>query len=121
MKIKLFILLHIIFVFILAGCATNITDAIRMGDINRVQAIIGKDKTKINQSNNLGDIPLHLATYNDDFEIIKYLVEQGANVNAKGKSNDHARIEKGMTKILIDNSMSYKWVIGRENCGTMSM
>jgi ankyrin repeat protein len=69
---------------LLAGCA-SLDNAIVNGDIDQVKTIIAKDRNKINYTYKFGETPLHKAVYWGHLEIIKYLVSEGAKINAKDK------------------------------------
>jgi serine/threonine-protein phosphatase 6 regulatory ankyrin repeat subunit A len=69
--------------------ASPLHDAVEAGDLEKVKAAIaaGYDVNEIDKSNErsrgYGSTPLHRAAYNDNFEIVKYLVEHGAEVNGR--------------------------------------
>lgn len=57
----------------------------------------------VNEKDNSGFIPLHLAVFwNKNIDVIKYLVSQGADVNANscGKTSLHFAAEKGNIEIV---------------------
>ena len=107
MKISHGILLFMIFVFIFSGCVTTINDAIQNGDLNAVKSIISSDRNKINSRGVYGNSPLHDAAERGELDIVKYLVSQGANVNAKNNCGEiplHSAAESNyieMAKYLV--------------------
>jgi len=47
----------------------------------------GVELPNLNHQDNNGDTPLHLAVKNQNFEIIKFLVEHGADLSIKNEQN----------------------------------
>ncbi|MEW6614019.1 MAG: caspase family protein [Thermodesulfobacteriota bacterium] len=80
-----------IFTFImlvmLAGCAQPLMEAIERDDMNAVKKILdegaGTKKEDINMA-------LHEAAYNGRYEIVKFLLDRGANVNSSYWGNNTA-------------------------------
>lgn len=62
MKNKLYVLSLLIVILLTSGCAVrmSLSDTIKMGDINRVKAIISGDWSKLDQSNDIGRTPIHV-------------------------------------------------------------
>jgi ankyrin repeat protein/uncharacterized caspase-like protein len=81
MKIKK-ILLSVVLILIFSRCATTVEHAIRNNDLDSLMAIISKDKSKINTRHGLGITPLHYAVSTNRLAIVKYLVSQGAEIEA---------------------------------------
>jgi ankyrin repeat protein len=63
--------------------AGPIHDAARKGDVKKVQALLAADPKLVNDKDNQGDTPLHLAALHGQLEVAKVLIDAGANVNAK--------------------------------------
>jgi ankyrin repeat protein len=64
--------------------AREIQAAIEGGDAERVAALIGSDKDRLNMSTRLFGTWLHVAASLGQLEIVKRLVNLGADVNALG-------------------------------------
>ena len=64
--------------------AAEIHDAIESGEPAKVTVLIQKDPDLLRAKNAEGDQPLHLAAKQGDDEMIRLLLEAGADANAKG-------------------------------------
>jgi ankyrin repeat protein len=62
----------------------EIQAAIEGGDVAKVEALIGSDKDRLNMSTRLFGTWLHVAASLGQLEIVKRLVDMGADVNAVG-------------------------------------
>ena len=71
----------------------SIPQAIENGDLDTFSTLVGKDESLRNGPNTFGSW-LHLASYEGHLSIVKYLVENGADVNLCGNTADSAPIEK---------------------------
>jgi ankyrin repeat protein len=79
------------------------------GDLARVNDLIER-KYPLNRFDDLGQTPLHYAVQNNRLEVVKRLIEAGANVNAHDERvigntplSDYAReCTYEMAKVLID-------------------
>jgi ankyrin repeat protein len=60
-------------------------DTIRQGDLNRVVALIEADRERLHMTTVFGTW-LHFAASHGKLEIVKYLVSQGLDVNARSES-----------------------------------
>jgi hypothetical protein len=60
-------------------------DTIRQGDLNRVVALIEADRERLHMTTVFGAW-LHFAAIHGKLEIVKYLVEQGLDVNTRSES-----------------------------------
>ncbi|KAK7093850.1 E3 ubiquitin-protein ligase MIB2-like [Littorina saxatilis] len=65
--------------------------AAEQGDLNKVKAFVSKNKAKVN-TRVKGNAVLHVASYHGHRDIVKYLLDNGAEVNAKD--------EDGLTPLL---------------------
>lgn len=66
-------------------------DAFLRGDMAGMKTALANGATKVNIKNDRGSTPLHTAVSSDDFELVKKLVELGADVNARTSGNPRAR------------------------------
>src|ERR1035438_236608 len=60
-----------------------IHDAARKGDVKKIQALLQGDPKLVNDKDNLGDTPLHVAALHGQLTVVQALLDAGANVNAK--------------------------------------
>jgi ankyrin repeat protein len=72
--------------------ADPIHDAARKGDVKKVQALLQEDPKLVNEKDNLGDTPLHVAALHGQLEVAQALIAAGADVNAK---NNYAPFAPG--------------------------
>jgi ankyrin repeat protein len=68
------------------GTDAEIHQAVIAGDLNKVRALIDSDSTLLELKNNHGETPLMLACKTRQVAIANFLIEKGANVNAKTAS-----------------------------------
>jgi ankyrin repeat protein len=61
---------------------SSIHDAVRAGDLNTVKILVAQDQSCINQQDNQSFTPVYIAAQFGHVEVVKYLHEQGANINA---------------------------------------
>lgn len=64
--------------------ATEFHRSVYFGDLINVQNLSKKNEALINQEDDNGFKPLHLATGETQVDIVKFLISAGADVNAKG-------------------------------------
>lgn len=101
-----------VFLFSLGACAVtenNSIETTKSGETAFVQLSI-EDDADVNRRDKTGQTPLHHACYSGQFEIVKHLVENGANVNIEVPERLltplHAATMNGDIKIvkyLVDN------------------
>ncbi len=75
------------------------------GELKLVKQLVEKSHVAIEVKSQSGYTPLHLATWNQHDEVVKYLLEQGASINAQainGKTPLHLAIESNCSK-MVDN------------------
>lgn len=65
------------------GGGGNIHEAARTGDMTKLKEILAKSPERINEKDSLGQTPLHLAMDAGKTEAIKFLVNKGADMNAR--------------------------------------
>jgi ankyrin repeat protein len=58
-------------------------DAARKGDLKKVQALLQSDPKLVNDKDNMGNTPLHVAALHGEVAIAQALLAAGADVNAK--------------------------------------
>ena len=63
--------------------AGPIHDAARKGDVKKVQALLQADPKLVNDKDNMGNTPLHVAALHGNLEVAQALIAAGADVNAK--------------------------------------
>ncbi len=79
-----FVMTFIVFlIFTISGFSAEIHDVVKKGDINKLKALITKDKLLVNLKDKNGKTPLHFACQNNNIEAIEYLFKNGANINEK--------------------------------------
>lgn len=67
--------------------AQEIFDAIRNGDIAKVKELVEKDPQLLNARNTRQSTPLHVAVDVNNEEIVCYLIDRGADINAINASS----------------------------------
>ena len=78
-----------------------ILDAAKKGELNRLKKLITPVNVNCRDSQGRNSTPLHLAAGYNNFDVAKYLLEQGADVNAPDKGG----------LIPLHNAASYGYVI----------
>ena len=85
-----------------------IRNAIKLGDINEVKQLIGNDTETLNTMTPFGTW-LHVAAKNGHLEIVKYLIEKGIDIDARGGTFDASALNLaagaghfGIVKYLIE-------------------
>ena len=86
---KILTLLFLLTNLVFAGVNENLFIAIEKNDISGVKLAL-KNGAKLNMNDKHGQSPLLLSLKDSKLDIVKYLVENGADVNAKS-FNKHAR------------------------------
>ena len=86
----------------------EIIDAVKSNDLNTVKSIIEEDKNQVNTHDNRNCYAIHYACNIDSVDIVRYLVENGANINVQDVDGDIpiswalARGHKDIAKLLIE-------------------
>lgn len=62
----------------------NINEVAKQGDLYNIKVILQKDKKLINSADESGYTPLHWALIRQNWDLAKFLISMGANVNARG-------------------------------------
>ena len=72
-----------------SGIASEIHEACEAGDIDQVKKLLSNNKELLNTPDDRGSMPLHIAVINGHDELVKLLIEQGADLNAvNGRGNN---------------------------------
>lgn len=66
-----------------AAPAAEIHDAVESNNVERVKELLSSDAKLVNATTSGGTTPLHLASAMDSAELVKLMLEKGADVNAK--------------------------------------
>jgi ankyrin repeat protein len=96
-------------IVLFSGCEESIHDAALKGDVETARRMLDANPQRINARNKLGKTPLHQSLTGGNDEIIKLLIERGADVNAQdstGMTPLHIAAWWSVTahaKILIDH------------------
>jgi ankyrin repeat protein/L-ascorbate metabolism protein UlaG (beta-lactamase superfamily) len=83
-KIIILILL-IILLFVMFAGADDIHEAVQQGDLSKTQSLITKDPALLNSKTEDGRTPLHVAVLGGHKELVEYLIQEGANIDALDK------------------------------------
>ena len=70
--------------------ATDLFEACRINDLDTVKDLYEQDASIIHTTDARGFTPLILAVYNDAPEIVRFLIEKGADLNAQDASGNTA-------------------------------
>lgn len=95
----------IFFIILFAGSLSalepqeEILEAVRDGNIVGLKKLV-KSKTKLDFVNSREMTPLMIASSDNNLEIVKFLIESGADINAKHK-------ESGKTALMYASSLGY--------------
>jgi ankyrin repeat protein len=67
--------------------AGEIHDAVDAGDLNKVKALLETDPNLLESKDNDGSTPLHIACLQNQVAVANFLIDKGANVNARDNWN----------------------------------
>jgi hypothetical protein len=70
-----------------SSVAGNIHQAARKGDLERVKSLLSLDAKQLNAQDQLGDTPLSLSAAYARWDLLRYLLEAGADVNVITRTN----------------------------------
>mgnify|MGYP001354399174 CR=1 FL=1 len=82
MKKQILVLISLCIIAIGTAQASEIHDACKAGDLNRVKQLIAKDPAQMQAKTPEGKSPLHMATGWGQKEIVIWLLQNGADINA---------------------------------------
>lgn len=94
------------------------------GDLEKTKAIIEQDEKLLNARLARDETILTIASYNGYYDIVKYLVEKGANVHLRNDNNNNALINASMqghdkiVTLLLDNEAK---INSRGSCGKTAL
>lgn len=87
MKVSSIIYFTILILLTISGLRSQtIHEVSKEGDLVRLEEIIRKDPQLINSVDSFGRTPLHWASRGVHFEILKYLLDEGADPNIRDKN-----------------------------------
>jgi ankyrin repeat protein len=78
----------VLFFLFIAGSSQEIIDAVKKGDLGKVKELIIKDPLLVKTKTNTGETPLLIAARSGHAEIALFLLEKGADPEAKDASNN---------------------------------
>lgn len=67
----------------MTGCAPSIHDLTAKGDTDRIASMLAGNPELLEQTNTLGQTPIHYAATNNRLDSLEVLVNSGANLNAQ--------------------------------------
>ena len=85
MRKNLFFTYITVFLFSAVHAQEAIHNAAKAGDLDSVKKLLTADTSLLNRKDKSGLTPLHYAS-SKSLEVVTYLIEKGANVNAKSKN-----------------------------------
>ena len=92
---RIFLTIAFAFYISLNSCysqAITLNIAVQKGDLYKVKELVEGGVYNVNKKDIYGNSPIIIASYNNYFEIVKYLTEYGANLNVKDKYGNTALI-----------------------------
>lgn len=102
--IKKYSIFACFFFVITSLAAQDILNPVRHGELQKVKQLLEKDASLVHVTDEWGNGLLALAILNSDFDMIKLLVDKGADVNAARKDNDstpmHRAAQMGSMEIV---------------------
>ena len=101
--------------------AGEIHNAARSGDLKRVRELLNSNPGLLNEKDSKGFTPIHCAVVGAKIEVVRFLVEKGADLDAKNKnglSPLFTALDRGRNSIaavLIDNGadLNFRGYLGR--------
>jgi ankyrin repeat protein len=93
------------------GAKLDVFEAAIVGDLHVTKKLVEQDKKLVNDYSNDGFTPLHLASFFGNLGVARFLIEQGADANARAKDqmkvtplhSAAARNQVEISKLLISN------------------
>jgi ankyrin repeat protein/L-ascorbate metabolism protein UlaG (beta-lactamase superfamily) len=84
-KKVIILILLIILLFVMFASADDIHDAVQQGNLTKTQSLITKDPALLKSKTEDGRTPLHVAVMGGHKELMEYLIQEGANIDALDK------------------------------------
>jgi ankyrin repeat protein/L-ascorbate metabolism protein UlaG (beta-lactamase superfamily) len=81
-KKVLILIILIVLLFVMFAGADDIHEAIQQGDLTKTQSLIAKNPTLLNAKTEEGRTPLHVAVMGGHKELMEFLIQKGANIDA---------------------------------------
>lgn len=89
MHMKTSVIFHVVSMILLSSIvpvqAGEIHTAAASGDLNKVRFMLGEDSTLLESRDENGSTPLHITCIRNQVALAHFLLDQGANVNARNK------------------------------------
>ncbi|MFJ8219748.1 ankyrin repeat domain-containing protein [Bacillus cereus] len=79
----------------------EIRNAIKIGDINRMKQLMGYDTKLLNAKTSFGTW-LHIAAKKGNLDIVKFLVEEGIDIDARGGTFDSSALNSAAGSGYLD-------------------
>lgn len=102
------LILHVFLLGSKIASSQDIFEAVRTGNISRVEALMKENKDTINSVNENGFTPLIIATYRNQLAIVEYLINNNVDINYISQEGSAllGACYKGnteLTKLLLEN------------------
>lgn len=98
-----------------------IRKAIKSDDIEQVRQLLGDDKEVLNTMTSFGTW-LHVAAKQGNTEIVRFLIDKGIDINARGGTFDASALNLAsgeghmeIVKLLIDNGVEFDVSLAKRN------
>lgn len=88
MKLKIIVAVLFVSVWIQNLVADPIHDAVNRNDFSKLKELVDRDKSLVSARDNKQETALSLAVNRGSFEMVSYLVENGAEVNSRNESSN---------------------------------
>ena len=109
-QFKNYLVLFCITCFLIVSCSTSkLFEASRTGDTGKTSKILSKN-VNIDKQNKLGQTSLIIASHNGNLEVVKMLVNKGADINIKDNLDNSALMHSllqnypSISMFLLDNN-----------------
>lgn len=79
---KIFVVALVLFIYVMPLFAQDIFEAARNGELNIVINLLKENKDLLKSLDQNGRTPLHMACFGAHLDVVKYLIDHGANINA---------------------------------------
>ncbi len=80
------------------GCGDSLHDIAATGDLNQVRALLARNPKALESRDKMQKTPVYFAITYDRVDVLKFLIEQGADVNVRDKT--------GLTPLHVATFMS---------------